>query len=147
MDPYKHKQMMDVCSNLIFISKIKVNDVLEVQSKRLLPKNLSTSLYRTFTNEARLMVPNESRQNALHFFHDVYKEAFKLIEDFNTQSDHRILSLNLLAHITKSKDGLSNHIKTYHEDANHVSQVEALIEYIETETKRLTPTSRQVVYD
>lgn len=127
-------RIQDMTQNLIFISKIQVNDILDVRSKRLMAKGRLTSLYRT------VIATQESRESCFLYFQNLYKQTFDLIHELHRSGSPRVQCELLLKHIVDSKTGLSHHKETYSFDVYHVSKIEGLIEYIETESNAVKQT-------
>ena len=121
-DP-RNGDMFKACWELILVSKIKENQLLNVRERQLMPKGVFTSFYRTF------VVSTESRQRSFDYFNEVYGAAFELLkrlkEENNLTDTERVIEK-----IKESIIGLENHSKTYMDDTKHTSKIQALIESI-----------------
>lgn len=116
----------DVIKNLIFISKIRTNDLVDTHNDTFMPKGMWTSLYRTF------LARNESRLTAYNYFAEVYHQAFLLMDAYTMDLD----GYNTIRmYIEKSRQGLLNHMQTYNEDSNHTAKILALIDRIDRKLK------------
>lgn len=130
------RSVQDIMSCLKFISKIKVGDVVDVGSRTLMKKCISTSLYRT------MIARKEGRGKALDFFRvtigeslDVASEYLKI--DKNANTFYKDIATVIINSLNDVKKGIINHSKTYAYDCDHVSKIETLLDFLDIEIKEL----------
>lgn len=126
------KNIEDLISNLIFISKIQVNEVLDVESMTLMKVGWMTTFYRTFYT-------NENRYKTLNFLKDIVNEAENISSTYIQNSDiyTRKIGYTILESLDKSKNGIINICKTYETDRMFVSKVETLLNRIDTNISQI----------
>lgn len=116
-------EVREVVSRLRFISKIKENEIVDVQSVRTMPKGIATSVYRTVYH------PDESRKRTLNFFQENIKLAIKYYKESSNEKERMLIKGSL----EQCQEGIKNHIKTYLQDTMHVSEVETMLECLNIE--------------
>lgn len=101
----------DVVSKLKFIGLINKGDKLNVKNFTVQPDNVITKINRSFINL-------DNRQNSLQFVETTVQKAFQILK-LSLVSDKisdKILCMNILQDIIKSKQGISNLCETYQND-------------------------------
>ena len=120
------RSVQDIVSKLLFISKIREGEKINISRLTLCQDNWSTKVYRT--------LGRESRCSTLEFIREVFGEAFDLSSKYlNTDNKfYRDIGTMILTNLQKSKAGLTNLTKTYAEDRMFISKIETLTSTLET---------------
>ena len=101
------KAVQDIVSKLKFISKIKVGEVVNVQTESLMKIGWVTSAYRT------LIFKGEGRDATLLFFRRIIGEAFELSMRYLSSKEkfHQEIGEMIVNALHESKAGIENHKK------------------------------------
>lgn len=122
------QKIQDIMSKLLFVSKIKKGERLDVQNLQLEQTNMITSVYRTI-----FMRGSESRNKTLNFITELVNESLnvanKCIHSSNKfQSE---VGNSLLDSLLQSKEGIQNLTETYKDDRMFVSKIETLLNILD----------------
>lgn len=111
-------------SLLKFIGKIIPGEKIDVQSLSISKPDIPSRAYRTF-------ISRESRIETFDFIKKTLHDAVDLIEIYSSKNNDKIVN-SIVNNLEKSKEGLINLTITYKDDRKFISDVETLIETLET---------------
>lgn len=128
------KMTQEIISKLIFISKIKENEVVDVSHLSVQDVGWITSLYRTF------IARGESRETTLEFITGITHEAIEQANLYIHGDEHFIRQVGdmILGALEEAKNGINNLKKTYQSDRLFVSKIETLLKTLDIKIESIT---------
>jgi hypothetical protein len=125
------KAVQDVISKNKFVAKIKVGEKIDVRSMTIISaSSWGSSAYRT------IIARDESRESTLAFLQSLTNSSLELACSYFKKDEEYFDIIGKLI-ITSIKDtipGLNNLSKTYELDRYYVSELDTLVQMIETKT-------------
>lgn len=124
----------NIISKLKFISKLKENEKVDLQSLQVVTADYWPSrLYRTF------VARGESREHTLEFIKETIGEAFDLSNQYLSinQEFYQQVGISIMTALQECKLGLKNLCKTYKGDRMFISQIETLLTTLGVKTDDL----------
>lgn len=126
------KDVYDILSKLNFISKIKENEKIDLQSMSLVQVGYALSIQRTYANLFRV----EDRNATYTFIEETLNTGFDMAYQciiFENKDPLNVDIGNLIIkELHNSKIGVNNMIKTYHTDTMFTSKLSVLLQTLDT---------------
>ncbi len=123
---------LDRLSKLQFLSKLKPDEYINVNT-------LSTSQKGWFTTISRTISRSENRTITYEFIRNLLNESFQLCNDFikNNEQFYQDLAHKLLDALEESKGGIRNLCQTYITDTIYCAKLDALINTLDLKIQNL----------
>lgn len=124
-DKEEEKIIQELVSRLKFISKIQVNQIVDLKSFSVMQPSITTSLYRTC-----IRLGTESREDVLIFFTDTINTSIEYATKYNKIKNayHKMICGMIVSALEQSRIGILNYKKTYAKDIMYCSKIETLLE-------------------
>ena len=120
-----------ISSKLKFVAKIQPGQKISVNTQSIQNNTYATSLIR--------YLQGESREKVYRFISDLVKDAFSVLDSYANSKDPFEIEdcKNMIIDLINLEPGLRNLRGTYKNDPRYVSDLETLIQNLETRTKKL----------
>jgi len=130
----EEKIIQELISRLKFISKIQINQIVDLKSFSVMQPSFSTSLYRTCVR-----MGSESREDVLLFFCNTINSSIDYANKYSKIKDkyHEMICHLILNALEQSKAGILNYKKTYAKDIMYCSKIETLLETFQVKFRGL----------
>lgn len=130
----EEKVIHELISRLKFISKIQINQIVDLKSFSVMQPSLSTSLYRTC-----IRMGTENREEVLAFFCNTINSSIDYATKYSKIKDkyHEMICHLILNALEQSKAGILHYKKTYAKDIMYCSKIETLLETFHVKFRNL----------
>lgn len=126
------KDVHDILSKLNFISKIKENEKIDLQTMSLVQVGYASSLQRTYVNLFRV----EDRNASYNFIEETLNTGFDMAYRYMIVENNDPLDIDMgnliIKELHNSKNGVNNIIKTYKGNTMFTSKLEVLLQTLDT---------------
>lgn len=123
-----------VIGRLLFISKIGVGDKISMKDMSICSNTMLYKFIRSFFGDK-----DDTKDGTLTFIREVIYDALNKISDCRLSGDFRITYVPVLVDaINKSRKGIVNLTKTYSQNANFVSNIEALVTLLDMKLRMVS---------
>jgi hypothetical protein len=130
----EEKTIQELVSRLKFISKIQINQIIDLKSFSVMQPSISTSLYRTCVR-----MGTESRDDVLVFFTNTLNLSIEYATRYSLKKDsyHQMMGDVIISSLEHSRNGIINYKKTYSKDVMFCSKIETLLETFHVKFRNL----------
>ena len=121
----------EVISRLKFIGKIQIGEKISLKDMNIQQDGLVTQIYRTINQDNRL--------KTLVFIQDTITKTFEILKcyDKSKKNSDKLMCINLINDLIKSKNGIINLKETYSSDIKFTCDIDTLIEIIEAKLSEI----------
>jgi hypothetical protein len=121
----------EVISRLKFVGKIQIGDKISLKDMNLQQDGLVTQIYRT--------INQDNRFKTLVFIQDTITKTFEIIRcyDKSKKNSDKVMCINLINDLKKSKNGILNLKETYNTDVKFVCDIDTLLEIIDAKLSEI----------
>lgn len=126
------KNVYDIVSKLLFLSKIKVGEKINTHEFCLEENTWWTTIKRTIFRD-------QSRDKSLEFIRSLIDSALEITTKCFESSEelHKNIGLFIITTLENSHNGINNLAETYNEDRMFVSKIETLLGILKEKTDML----------
>lgn len=121
----------EIISRLKFIGKIQIGEKISLKDMNIQQDGLVTQIYRT--------INQDNRFKTLVFIQDTITKTFEIIKcyDKSKKNSDRLMCLNLINDLKKSKNGILNLKETYNTDIKFICDIDTLLEIIDAKLSEI----------